>query len=109
MRRCSSIGRSRLSTLRYWAGAARRQRALRAADWIASAGRLQQGVFPQPAGGAGGARAGRAGPKEGGGAEDGRRQVRESGARRAAGGKRALARRNQGLCASEAAQSRLSF
>lgn len=58
-------------------------------DWIASAGRLLQGVFPQPAGGAGGAGSGRAGPKEGGGAEDGRRQVRESGPgeRRAEGGR----------------------
>lgn len=86
-----------------------RQPVLQAADWIASAGRLLQGVYPQPAGGAGGAWSGRAGPKEGGGAEDGRRQVRESGARRAAGGRRALARRNKGLCALEAAQSRLSF
>lgn len=52
-----------------------RQSALQATDWIASAGRLLQGVFPQPAGGAGGARSGRAGPKEGVGAEDGRRQA----------------------------------
>lgn len=94
VRRCSFIGWSRLSTSRYWAGAVMRQSALQATDWIASAGRLLQGVFPQPAGGAGGARSGRAGPKEGVGAEDGRRQVRESGARRAAGGRRALARRN---------------
>lgn len=79
---------------RYWADAVMRQPAPQAADWVASAGRLLQGVFPQPAGGAGGARSGRAGPKEGGGADDRRRQVRESGARRAAGGRRALARRN---------------
>lgn len=67
-----------------------RQPALRAADRIASAGRLPQGGFHSRLAERAAPRLAERGPEQGGGADDGRRQVREiraSGARERGGRK----------------------